>query len=103
MRASSVLEKAKAENLAPNTNVGESWESVELEKLLYRFPEVVLYSVQECMPHHIVNYLTDLARVYNSFYGNTKIVDKDDATSSYKLALTSAFTTVMKNGLTSSA
>lgn len=99
VRANSVLEKAKIENLVPNTNSPEDWGVIELEKLLYRFPEVVLYSMQELEPHHIVNYLTELARAFNSFYGNTKIIDKDDASSPYKLALTSAFATVMQNGL----
>ncbi|MFA5999765.1 MAG: arginine--tRNA ligase [Candidatus Paceibacterota bacterium] len=99
VRANSVLEKGKEENLLPSTKVDDSWATIEIEKLLYKFPEVVLYSAQKYEPHHIVNYLTDLARSYNSFYGNNKIIDKSDASSPYKLALTSAFATVMRNGL----
>jgi arginyl-tRNA synthetase len=50
-------------------------------------------------PHHIANYLIEVARAFNSFYGNTIIVDKEDTTSSYKVALTYAFSFVMKTGL----
>jgi len=70
-----------------------------VEKLLYQFPEVVLRSASEYEPHYIANYLIEVARAYNSFYGNTMIVDKEDKTSSYKIALTYAFSFVMKNGL----
>ena len=70
-----------------------------MEKLLYKFPEIVLRSAKEFEPHYVANYLIDLARAFNTFYGNTKIIDKDDPTSSYKIALTFAFSIIMKNGL----
>ncbi|MBU1728042.1 arginine--tRNA ligase, partial [Patescibacteria group bacterium] len=73
--------------------------SSTLERLMYRFPEIVLRSVKEFQPHHITNYLIELARAYNTFYGNTKIIDKDDANSSYRIALTEVFSIIMKNGL----
>ena len=74
-------------------------EIFEVEKLLYRFPEVVLRSASEYEPHYIANYLIELARAFNSFYGNTVIVDQKDKTSPHKVALTFAFTFVMKKGL----
>ena len=99
-RANSVLEKAKSENILPDPHMEVAPEEVfEVEKLLYQFPEVVRRSVEEYEPHHIANYLIELARTYNSFYGNTVIVNKDDKTSSYKVALTYAFSFVMKRGL----
>ena len=97
-RANSVLEKAKKENILPDPHAYPP-EIYEVEKLLYRFPEVVLRSASEYEPHYIANYLIELARAYNSFYGNTVIVKKEDPTSSYKVALTFAFTFVMKSGL----
>lgn len=107
-RANSVLEKAKKENILPGftflrSTLGSSKRAdlyiSEVEKLLYRFPEIVLRSAEEFEPHYIVNYLVDIARAFNVYYGNTKIIDKDDSTSSYKVALTLAFSTVIKNGL----
>jgi arginyl-tRNA synthetase len=97
-RAISVLEKAQRENILPDPHAFPP-EIFEVEKLLYKFPEIVSRSASEYEPHHIANYLIEIARAYNSFYGNTMIVDKKDQTSSYKIALTYAFSFVMKNGL----
>ena len=97
-RANSILEKAKLENILPGF-IKSDIDISEVEKLLYRFSEVVKRSAEEFGPHYIANYLIELARAYNAFYGNTKIIDKDDESSSYKLALTLAFASVVKNGL----
>ncbi|MEX2028980.1 MAG: arginine--tRNA ligase [Candidatus Paceibacterota bacterium] len=97
-RASSILTKAKKENISPDLETIPE-ETFEVEKLLYRFPEVVLRSASEYQPHHITTYLTELARAYNSFYANEIIVKKEDPTSPYKVAVTFAFTLVMKQGL----
>jgi arginyl-tRNA synthetase len=97
-RANSVLEKAKSENILPDFGVLPD-EVSEVEKVLYRFPEIVARSASENQPHHIANYLIEVARSFNSFYGNTMIVSKEDKTSAYKIALTFAFTFVMKKGL----
>mgnify|MGYP001593449969 CR=1 FL=1 len=70
-----------------------------LEKLMHRFEEVVEKSGKEYEPHYIVLYLTELAREFNNYYTNHKIVDKTDELSPYKVALTEAFSVIMKNGL----
>ncbi len=97
-RANSILEKAKKENILPDPHSFPA-EIFEVEKLLYKFPEIVLRSAKEYEPHYIANYLIEVARAFNSFYGNTIIVDKKDKTSAYKVALTYAFTFIMKTGL----
>jgi len=99
-RANSILEKAKEGNIKPDANIPQDWVTTEVERLLYRFPEVVARAGEDFAPHYIVSYLTELARAYNSFYGNNLIVDKDDVASPYKIALSEAFSVVMKNGLT---
>ncbi|MFA6511364.1 MAG: arginine--tRNA ligase [Candidatus Paceibacterota bacterium] len=97
-RANSVLEKAQKENIQPDfENVQE--EIFELEKLLYKFPRIVARAASEYEPHHIANYLIEIARSFNSFYGNNLIVSKEDQYSPYKVSLTYAFSFVMKNGL----
>ena len=97
-RASSVLEKAKKENILPDPHAApeEVW---EVEKLIYHFSEIVERAAREYEPHYITHYLIELARAYNSFYGNNIIVNKEDKTSPYKIALTFSFTFVMKTGL----
>lgn len=97
-RAKSVLEKAQKENILPDPHSFPP-ETFEIEKLLYKFPEVVERAASEYEPHFIANYLVEVARSYNSFYANNIIVNKEDPASSYKIALTYAFSFVMKTGL----
>ncbi|HTE49172.1 MAG TPA: arginine--tRNA ligase [Candidatus Paceibacterota bacterium] len=97
-RANSLIEKAVKENILPDPHAMPP-QIFEVEKLLYRFPEVVLRSARGYEPHYIANYLILVARAFNSFYGNTQIVDKKDKTSPYKIALTYACAFIMKSGL----
>lgn len=106
-RAMSVLRKAdgKVEKLVTSISRGGKFKVEsrggkigELERLLYRFPEVVERSADEYEPHYIVTYLTELAGVFNAFYANNPILEAGEATA-YRLALTKAFSAVMKNGL----
>lgn len=97
-RANSVLGKAKKEGLkASFKNLPE--EITDLEKTLSRFGEAVENSGKNYDPHFLVLYLTELASVFNAYYAENKIVDKNDKNSAYRVALTAAFCQVMKNGL----
>ena len=98
-RAKSILEKAKVDGIALSHVAPENWEIVELEKILYRFPEIVSRSAEKFEPHHIATYLIDLARTFNTYYGSTKIVDKDNTFSPYRVALTESFSFVLRSGL----
>ncbi|MEK7118058.1 MAG: arginine--tRNA ligase [Patescibacteria group bacterium] len=94
-RTWSVLEKAgNARRSAdvPHNDYGS------LTKLLTRFPELVLRASLEREPHHVANYLIEVAHDFNSFYGSTMIVD-GGADQPYKLALTEATGLTLKNGL----
>jgi len=96
-RAVSVLEKAEKEGYKAETTLAPQ-ESTTLEKLMYRFPEVVARSQTEHEPHYITTYLTELAGAWNSWYASEKILD-ESTTVAYKLALAQAFACTMKNGL----
>ncbi len=97
-RACSILEKAKSSGVdISNQNTTEN--IFEIERLLYRFPEVVSLAYKEYAPHAVASYLIELARSFNSFYAETQIVDDTDKTSGYKVMITNAFETVQKNGL----
>ncbi len=96
-RASSVLEKANAVGVVPSTELAPQ-ETTVLEKLLYRFPEVVERAQKEHEPHYITTYLTQLAAEWNSYYAAEKILD-ESVTAPYKLALAAAFANTMENGL----
>jgi len=99
VRAQSVLARAKELGIKISAKNGESVIS-ELEHIIYRFPEVVIKSTSEYAPHHIATYLVDLARSFNAYYGEKKIVDPNHKEiSEYHLALTEAVAIVLKNGL----
>jgi len=97
-RARSILRKAKEERVRSNMKKIGGEISI-LEKILYRFPEVVERAGSEYSPHYIATYLIELASSFNNFYAQGKIVDKNDIDSPYKIALTEAFSIVLKNGL----
>ena len=98
-RTQAILNKAQELNLKIDNSVQESWQTVNLEKLLYRFPEITKKACNNFAPHQIAQYILLVSREFNSFYGSTKILDKEDQSSSYKLALTKATSIVLKNGL----
>jgi arginyl-tRNA synthetase len=98
VRALSVLRKAKEEGVSARATEAPE-ETTELERLLYRFPEVVFRAAKEYEPHYVTTYLTELAAVFNGWYAKGKIVDTEDQFSPYKVAVTQAFATTMKNGL----
>ena len=85
MRAAAVLEKAEKEGIKV---VGSKEKEVGrialpdkaglLEKLIFRFPDIVARARAEYAPQHIAGYLINLAGAFNSFYGNQTIVDAED-------------------------
>lgn len=99
-RAMSVLEKAKGLNLVDlEVRRPADWQITNLEKIIYQMPEVVKDAFDERGPQKLVKYLIEIAGEFNSFYGNQKIVDENDQSSNYKIVLTHAVATILKNGL----
>jgi arginyl-tRNA synthetase len=97
-RALSVLEKAQGVGILPQlTLIPET--SYILERILYRFPEVIEAALAERAPHLLVTYLTQLAGEFNTFYAHEKIADPTDKYAPYKVLLTRAVAITLKNGL----
>ncbi|MES3005888.1 MAG: arginine--tRNA ligase [Patescibacteria group bacterium] len=108
VRAKSLLEKAGVVGIQASTEIDWTpeleagtllWPGGKLERLLVRFPEVAARAESEHSPHHVANYLMELAGEFNSFYSSTQIVSKDDKFAPYKVALVSAFVRVITGGL----
>jgi arginyl-tRNA synthetase len=108
VRAKSVLDKAEKQGVLSDINTIKAealnicqldWAGGKLEKILVRFPEVLLRSEKEHAPHHVGQYLLDLASEFNSFYANTQIIVEGDVLTPYKIALTKATLIVLTNGL----
>lgn len=98
VRAFSLVEKGKVVGITPAFEK-KSAEINLLEKLLYRYPDVLARASLEKAPQIVVEYLTSIASAFNSFYAGGKIVDENDTESAYKLALTESFARVMESGL----
>lgn len=98
VRAQAVVKKAEEAGISKK--ISTQPEKVELlERMLIRFPEVIERSRLEYAPHYIVTYLVELSSAFNSYYASNKIIDEKDPLSPYRVALTQAFATTMKNGL----
>lgn len=97
-RIVSVLEKAKNNGVFADTAYAPV-EPYMIEKILYRFEEVIKEALTIRSPHVIATYLTELAGAFNSFYAEEKIADADDAYAPYKAALADAVRITLKNGL----
>jgi arginyl-tRNA synthetase len=88
--------EAETENSAP-TDASEPAEPYLIERLIVRFPEVVVVAQKNLAPHTIAQYLTTLAGEWNSFYAQNRIRGGEHET--YKLRLAEAFVTTMTNGM----
>jgi arginyl-tRNA synthetase len=94
-RANSLLEKAGKSGDADAERVTTH----EVEKLLYRFPDIVKRAGRDYAPHYITTYLIELAGSFNNFYAHEQVIG-DSPEALYRLAIVEAFKIVLKNGLT---
>ena len=97
-RARSVLGKAKEEGItASSANPNSA--TLEIERKLSHFPEVVERAASSYAPHYLATYLYELAGEFNTFYNSVVIVKKDNPGSPYKCAVADAVATVLARGL----
>lgn len=97
-RIHSVLQKASG------VGIDSSFENApdspyEIEKILYRFEEIILEAAQERSPHKVATFLIELAGLFNSFYAQEKIADISDEFAPYKVTLSKVVAQTLKNGL----
>jgi arginyl-tRNA synthetase len=97
-RARSVLAKAEGVGIVPSTE-DVPQEPYAIERLMYRFPEVIQRATESREPHHVATYLTELASAWNSFYASERIADPTDPHAPFKVALGNAVAHTLQNGL----
>lgn len=97
-RIGSVLEKAAGVGVESSLAAAPAV-AYEIERILYRFPEVVATALDERAPHLVTTYLTQLASAFNTFYAHEKIADPAEPHAAYKAAIATAVGTTLKNGL----
>jgi arginyl-tRNA synthetase len=94
-RLRSLLAKAKEANEGRGDGMNEAPE--ELERLIARYPAIILRAQEEFAPHHITQYLVGLARAFNAYYGRKQIVGVPE--SGYRVRLAEAIARTLAHGL----
>lgn len=103
-RASSIVRKAKGQNLAPEINIDFSVLQEEVEQklivLLSHFQEEIRNSLKQYKPHIIAQYLLELGRKFNEFYHKCNCLQEEDLQKKRaRLLLIDCSRQAIKNGL----
>jgi arginyl-tRNA synthetase len=93
-RARSILQKA---GHGPVKEKGLEAGERSLARKISEYPAAADKATAELMPHHIANYLYELAQAFNSFYEKNRVVG--DPRQAVRAELVSAYADVLKNGL----
>jgi arginyl-tRNA synthetase len=73
-------------------------EELALIKILLQFPSVVRMSAEAFAPHHICEYLREVAAQFHKFYHECRIVQSEEPLRSARLQLSKAAKLVLHNG-----
>ena len=95
-RICSILRKADTK---PELKTISSPEDKSIAKLLSQFQEKVQTAALELKPHLLCNYLLTLCQAFNSYYAKNTIIQDDKEIQSWRLALISAVSKTIKEGL----
>ena len=99
-RLSALLDNAKESWVSFEHGYVVEFPEKELEKVLLGYKEVMDKAYRELGPHHIIQYLLLLTRVFNSMYARVQIVDKEDKDNSgYYVMLATATKNILAHGL----
>lgn len=101
-RAASVLSKAgldKDDAEFKFTETELSPVEYDLVSVLSNFPAIVMAAADKYEPSLVTRYAVDLASAFNKFYFDCKILGAEDNVRNFRLALTKATKTTLKNAL----
>lgn len=62
-------------------------EEIELIKKICFYSEILQVCVDTFSPHHLCNYLIDLAKIFHKFYETCRVIEKDNEVIEYRLFL----------------
>lgn len=90
----------KADDKPEALEISYSGQEKQLLRRLAAFPSVVERSAKELAPHHITQYVLDVAADFSSFYANCPVIASEDVgVRKTRLAITEATGVVLKNAL----
>ena len=76
-----------------------SEEEINISRLLYDFPGVIVDSMEKDEPYFITRHVVEIAKAYNKFYNSSPIITDDAELKKARLMLSFATKTVIKTGL----
>ena len=97
-RCNSVI--AKCGGLGDYGSVQMNADEYEVISTLAKFKDVVKAAAEKYEPSYVTRYAIDLATAFNKFYMNCKIACGDKDLQNFRLAITDATRTTLKNALT---
>lgn len=97
VRARSILRKIKADAKPVIEIKGLDEQERNLARAIGRYPEEFALALQEYSPHHIANYLYDLAVIFNRFYEQSRVVGHERA--KLRTTLVRAYEQTLAHGL----
>ncbi|MCE5342257.1 MAG: arginine--tRNA ligase [Eubacteriales bacterium] len=101
-RCCSVLRKAEeqqAPDIAPDYTALTDDDAQALLRSISRFPEAIADAADKNEPSMVTRAVTDVAKTYNKFYYEHRILDEDAGVREARLRLTRAALSVLKTGL----
>ncbi|EKE22040.1 MAG: Arginyl-tRNA synthetase [uncultured bacterium] len=100
VRTNSILNNAEDLKIENEGELGvRKGEVPNVEKMILKFPVAIGNSLRDNSPHHVANYLYNLASEFSSFYAQTKVLDTANPDFKNNLALVKALQITLRNGL----
>lgn len=98
-RCGSVLRKAEGIASAPDYEALMDDEAQALLRMLSRFPEAVRDAAARYEPSAVTRAITEIAKAYNKYYYEHRILDGDNGQTAARVLLTSVVRDVIRTGL----
>ena len=102
-RACSILNKAKQHKIKISLKIDfeklNNEKEINIIKSLYLFPQILLKVIENYKPHKLAKYLINLAKEFNEFYNNYKIISNNQEETKARLLLVNATKQTLENGL----
>jgi arginyl-tRNA synthetase len=100
VRIKSLLRKAEEKGIAHGKDIIIDDNNRQLALLLTEFPDAIASSIKHYAPHHLCDFLYNLAQVFSSFYGRCPIlIEENEATRASHLALSTLTLETLEQGL----
>ncbi len=100
-RICSILEKENAQAAdIKKLELLKEKEEIDLIKLLWEYPNIILQCGSTLEPHSLTAYLQELARMFHGFYDKHKVIGDDAELTRARISLVNCTRIILSNGLT---